>query len=59
MPAPKHVIRPRNIIQQNLDWHALNDLDVIARRVFGRQQAESRAGARLNAVHMPLESRCG
>ena len=47
----------RRIVQDELDRHALDDLDVVAGRVFGRQQREGRAGAGLDAVDMAVEVR--
>src|ERR1700733_13894492 len=43
-------------VQDGLDRQALNDLDVVARRVFGWQQAERSPTARLNAVDMAWET---
>ena len=45
----------RRIVQDDLDRHALDDLDVVAGRVFGRQQREGRAGAGLDAIEMAVE----
>jgi hypothetical protein len=38
------------VIEDDLHWQALHDLDVVAGGVFGRQQAERRSAAGLDAV---------
>src|SRR5258705_8276993 len=43
------------LIEDDLDWQALNYLHVVAGRVLRRQQREARAGARLEAVNMSTE----
>src|SRR3979490_3225429 len=45
----------RRIIHDDLDRHALDDLDVVAGGVLGGQQRERGAGARLNAVDMAAD----
>ena len=42
----------QRLVEKNFHRHALDDFDVIAGRVFRRQQAECRAAASLNAVHV-------
>ena len=42
-------------IDQDLDRHALYDLDEITGRVLGREGCEFRTRPKLNTVHMPLK----
>src|SRR6266699_5923912 len=42
--------------KNNLHRDALDNLDIVAGRILRREQAESRAGAGLNAVHVPVKS---
>jgi hypothetical protein len=41
------------MVKHDLDRHALDHFDVVARCVFRRQQAETRAAAGLNAIDVP------
>ena len=54
--AELHVGR---LVEHDLDRYALHDLDVIAGRVFGRQQAERGAAAGLDAVDVTMEIAVG
>src|SRR5256885_12835523 len=45
--------------EDDLDRHALDDLDEVAGRVLGGQEAEARAGAGLDAVHVPAQAPAG
>src|SRR5262249_19811790 len=45
----------RRIVHNDLDRHALHDLDVVAGGVLGRQQRERGAGSRLNAVDVTAD----
>src|SRR5947209_1622109 len=44
--------RVRRVVEHDLDRHALHHLDVVAGGILGRQQAEHRAAAGLEAVEM-------
>ncbi len=55
MPGPQQVLGVLALLEHDLHRHALHDFDVVAGRVFRRQQAEARAGGGGDAVHVPLE----
>ena len=42
-------------VEDDLHWNALNHFDIIAGRVLRRQETESVAAARLDAVDAPWE----
>ena len=54
MPGAMSRLVGQRFVKHNFDRHALDHLDVIAHRIFRRQQAEPRAGSGLQAVHPGL-----
>src|SRR5207253_6142427 len=55
----QHTLQVLLIIEHDLHRHALNYFHIIARRVFRRQQTESRATASLNAVYASTQFDAG
>src|ERR1051326_9457506 len=51
-PRAQPVFRILTGIEHDLDGHALDDLDVVAGRVFGRQERKTRAGGAGDAVDL-------
>src|SRR5262245_24909932 len=53
------VLRIRLFIKDDLHRHALDNFDIVAGRVFRRQNAESSSGSALDTVHMAFEHLAG
>src|SRR3977135_3080189 len=49
----------KTLVDDDLDGHALHDLDEIAGRVLGREGGEFRTRSQLNAIYMPFEVKVG
>ena len=58
IPGASGWARVGRLVEDDLDRHALDDLDVVAGGVFRRQQAEAGAGAGLDAVDVAAERPC-
>src|ERR1700730_5267283 len=55
----KRQIGIKSLVDDDLDRHALHDLDEIAGRVLGRESGEFRTRSQLNAIYMPPEVKVG
>src|ERR1700730_12277549 len=55
----KRQIGIKSLVDDDLDRHALHDLNEIAGRVLGRKSGEFRTRSQLNAIYMTLEVKVG
>src|ERR1700730_15977147 len=54
-PWSKHALQLLSLVEHNFYRHALNNLHIIVRCIFRRQQGESSAAPGLNTVHVSAQ----